>query len=401
MDGWTPTNQFPPKKGSGFQKWRDKRKQLQHSADIEFFKGATLQSVPSLSKQLQTVTICVIGLQYVWEYRSPTKSVQPHYLCKLCGVSRLQHDMLAHVKGWKHCLKYLQKAHPGKVTQSEEEAVKDPVIRKSIKEAAAEVEKSEGRGQLKVLLKEPGHVLAFKGLPSAVPKARPPPPIHPKMGPAFDGRLPEEGYSEEFPPGGQMSDYPEEDYGDPGFESYQQEEDFSEHCTGQTPYHDNDDYKYPQRTFAGSFGLGGGGDGNGRRGLLDRIPDRIPNQTYPMDFQRGQMGGNLMNRQMERPLERPSLMGANPQNGNQSKTLFNHLDTFQIENEDDAQMVLMVTRKLTDILMEYRLRSVSKQDSSLTNLSMGSNNFTPEPSRLPSVNNRWLSSLQGPSRYYK
>lgn len=47
------------------------------------------------------------GLQYVWEYRSPTKSVQPHYLCKLCGVSRLQHDMLAHVKGWKHCLKYL------------------------------------------------------------------------------------------------------------------------------------------------------------------------------------------------------------------------------------------------------------------------------------------------------
>lgn len=43
-----------------------------------------------------------------------------------------------------------QKAHPGKVTQSEEEAIKDPVIRKSIKEAAAEVEKSEGRGQLKV-----------------------------------------------------------------------------------------------------------------------------------------------------------------------------------------------------------------------------------------------------------
>lgn len=43
-----------------------------------------------------------------------------------------------------------QKAHPGKVTQSEEEATKDPLIRKSIKEAAAEVEKSEGRGQLKV-----------------------------------------------------------------------------------------------------------------------------------------------------------------------------------------------------------------------------------------------------------
>ena len=47
------------------------------------------------------------GLQYVWEYRSPSKSVPPHYQCKLCAVSRLQHDMLAHVKGWKHCFRYL------------------------------------------------------------------------------------------------------------------------------------------------------------------------------------------------------------------------------------------------------------------------------------------------------
>lgn len=47
------------------------------------------------------------GLQYVWEYRSPSKSVPPHYHCKLCGVSRLQHDMLAHVKGWKHSFRYM------------------------------------------------------------------------------------------------------------------------------------------------------------------------------------------------------------------------------------------------------------------------------------------------------
>lgn len=47
------------------------------------------------------------GLQYVWEYRSPSKSVPPHYQCKLCAVSRLQHDMLAHVKGWKHSFRYL------------------------------------------------------------------------------------------------------------------------------------------------------------------------------------------------------------------------------------------------------------------------------------------------------
>lgn len=96
----------------------------------------SIQTIPSLSKQLKGVTDCIIGeerlflnvyifltsffllqcvtsdyhvtgLQYVWEYRSPSKSVPPHYHCKLCAVSHLQQDMLAHVKGWKHCLKYL------------------------------------------------------------------------------------------------------------------------------------------------------------------------------------------------------------------------------------------------------------------------------------------------------
>lgn len=114
-----------------------------------------------------------------------------------------------------------------------------------------------------------------------------------------------------------MSDYPEEDFEESCFESYQLEEDFSDHCTGQAPYHDDDNYDYPKGNLQGGFGLGR----NVRRGLLDSIP----NQTYPMDFQRGQMGGNLMNRQVERPIERPSLMGANSQNGNQSKTLLNYL----------------------------------------------------------------------------
>lgn len=117
------------------------------------------------------------GLQYVWEYRSPSKSVPPHYQCKLCAVSRLQHDMLAHVKGWKHCFRYLvsvvfflpqmcdvavtcyihiflsyaqKKVHPDKVSYEEEAAVKDPAVRKAIKEVAAEVANTEGRGQLKV-----------------------------------------------------------------------------------------------------------------------------------------------------------------------------------------------------------------------------------------------------------
>lgn len=131
-----------------------------------------------------------------------------------------------------------------------------------------------------------------------------------------DRRLPDGAYSEEFPSDGQISDYPLEDYEESGFESYQLEDDFSDNCTGQTPYHDNDNFNYPKGSFQGGFGLGG----NTRRGLLDGIP----NKSYPMDFTRGQIGGNL-NRQMETPLERQSLMGANLQNGSQSNSLLSYL----------------------------------------------------------------------------
>lgn len=42
--------------------------------------------------------------------------------------------------------------HKDKVPHEEEAALKDPAIRKGIKAAAAEVEKAEGRGQIKVRL---------------------------------------------------------------------------------------------------------------------------------------------------------------------------------------------------------------------------------------------------------
>lgn len=48
-----------------------------------------------------------IGLQYIWEYRSPSKSVPPHYQCKLCKVQRLQNEMAAHITGWKHGFRYI------------------------------------------------------------------------------------------------------------------------------------------------------------------------------------------------------------------------------------------------------------------------------------------------------
>lgn len=54
------------------------------------------------------VCVCVcVGLQYVWEYRSPSKTVPPHYQCRLCKVQLRQYEMASHVTGWKHCFKYL------------------------------------------------------------------------------------------------------------------------------------------------------------------------------------------------------------------------------------------------------------------------------------------------------
>ncbi|CAK6960639.1 uncharacterized protein si:ch211-197h24.6 isoform X2 [Scomber scombrus] len=360
--------------------------------------------MPSLSKQLKGVTDCVIGLQYVWEYRSPSKSVPPHYQCKLCAVSRLQHDMLAHVRGWKHSFRYLKKAHPDKITSDEVEANKDPAVRKTIKEIAAEVEKTEGRGQLKVILKEPCDVPAFEGLRSAAPKIvpLPPPPGMGPHGPPFGPRFSDHRFTGEFPPP-PFSDYPLGEYGDPDFGGYSTMESFPEPDMGRRPLQDGMG-RHPAVGGDG-FGSGGGMDSYGRSELMES-----PRRRYPDEYRGSQMGSGLLDRPVNKPLDRPGLMGAAPDNDGNRNTLLTYLDTFRIENESDAQLVLKVTQKLTDVLMEYRLRSVSA-GSSLNSLSMSSSGFSSTPSRLPSSSDGYLSNLNslsgpsrysdGPSRYYK
>lgn len=86
-------------------------------------------------RTISSVSLCCELLVYVLDPIFFCGATCPQPYSRLCFTSFAQ-----------------QKAYPGKVPQSEEEATKDPVIRKSIKEAAAEVEKSEGRGQLKVTL---------------------------------------------------------------------------------------------------------------------------------------------------------------------------------------------------------------------------------------------------------
>ncbi|XP_034552773.1 uncharacterized protein si:ch211-197h24.6 isoform X2 [Notolabrus celidotus] len=351
-----------------------------------FTKGSSIQTMPSLIKVLKGVTDCIVGLNYVWEYRSPSKSVPPHYQCKLCAVSRLQHDMVAHVKGWKHSFRYMKKVHPDKITYEEEEGVKDPAVRKKIKEAAAEVEKTEGRGQLKVILKEPCEVIAFKGLRSAAPKVVPP--LAPVMGlkgpPPFGPRFSDQ----RFPPqGGLLPDYPVGDYGEPGFGGYSTGPDFLDSGMDPRPFSDG----MGPRQAGDGFGPGSGRDSFGRSGLLES-----PRRMYPDEYQGPPVGGGLMNRPVDKALERPGLMGAAPESSGLPNKLLSYLDSFRIENEDDAQLVLKVTQKLTDVLMEYRLRSVSS-GSSLNSFSMSSS-FSSTPSRLPS-SDRYSSSLSGPSRF--
>ncbi|XP_053183911.1 uncharacterized protein si:ch211-197h24.6 isoform X2 [Scomber japonicus] len=350
--------------------------------------------MPSLSKQLKGVTDCVIGLQYVWEYRSPSKSVPPHYQCKLCAVSRLQHDMLAHVRGWKHSFRYLKKAHPDKVTSDEVEANKDPAVRKTIKEIAAEVEKTEGRGQLKVILKEPCDVPAFEGLRSAAPKIvpLPPPPGMGPHGPPFGPRFSDHRFPGDFPPP-PFSDYPLGEHGEPDFGGYSTREIFPEPNMGRRSLQDGMG-RHPA-VGGDSFGSGGGMDSYGRTELMES-----PRRRYSDEYRGSQMGSGLLDRPVNKPLDRPGLMGASDNDGNRN-TLLTYLDTFRIENESDAQLVLKVTQKLTDVLMEYRLRSVSS-GSTLNSLSMSSG-FSSTPSRLPSSSDGYLSSplnsLSGPSRY--
>ncbi|XP_072316775.1 uncharacterized protein [Eucyclogobius newberryi] len=301
--------------GQQQNQWK-KRQPLQHSDDVVYTDGKNIQRIPSLGSQLKKLNdVCVIGLQYVWEYRSPSKSVPPHYHCKLCSVTQLQPHIIDHVKGWKHAFRYLKKVHPDKVPHEEDQIGKNQELKKTCKGIAMEVEKTEGRGQLKVILKEPCDVPAFKDFPSANPGPAP--------------------YQAQSMPFGQKS--PRGGYRMEGFGGYSslQAPDYS---MDQGHYHDMGHDQMRDEYGAGDFDYGSSND-------------------YTDDYRDTRMDRPMG--RMQRPMNAPTL----PQpgtlaGGDISGTLLSYLDTFRIESESDAQLVLKVTQKLTDVLMEYRLRRV-------------------------------------------
>ncbi|XP_062841670.1 uncharacterized protein si:ch211-197h24.6 [Trichomycterus rosablanca] len=325
---------FQKKKNTG------KKKQQAHSADIVFTRNGTIQTIPSLTKRLKMVTDPVIGLKFVWEYRSPTKSVPPHYQCKLCKVAKLQNEMAAHITGWKHNFRYMKHSHADKVPHEEEEATKDPAIRSAIRSSAAEVEKTEGRGQIRIVIKEPGEVIAFQNMKSARPSVSGlgPGALLPRgrlAGGLFGGGFPEPLFPE-FPlRGGMMSDG----------------------LSGSARFSGPDNMPLFPNSRSMSMGSDGFGIGPRNEGMGGLYPDDLPLNSS---------SSRIMGR---KDSESKSTLS----------TLLTYLDTFRIECEDDAQIVLKITQKLTDVLMEYRLRSISSGNvksttpsSSLSNMNYSS-----------------------------
>ncbi|XP_017309012.1 uncharacterized protein si:ch211-197h24.6 [Ictalurus punctatus] len=340
-----------------------KKKQQVYSGDIVFAKHGSVQTVPSLTKLLKTVTDPVLGLHYVWEYRSPSKSVPPHYQCRLCKVQQLQNEMVAHITGWKHCFRYLKHIHPEKVSHKEEEVKQGPDTKRALRAIASEVEKAEGRGQLKVVIREPGDVPVFQNMKSAFPSAGGPG-AKSLLGPVpggfypggpFGGGFSHTPFPEEFPiRGGMMTEFPSNIHGGRPTSGLSGSVHYDRMIGGpQSIQH----LPTSRSMHMGSdkFGMGPRSEDIGRA-----YPDDLP------------MNGS------------DGMMRAKDQETSSTlTTLLRHLDEFRIDCEDDAQIVLKITQKLTDTLMEYRIRTISsgsRMDSS--HLPLSSDRFSESPSRF-------------------
>ncbi|RXM33438.1 hypothetical protein EOD39_5437 [Acipenser ruthenus] len=249
----------------------------------------------------------VIGLQYVAEFRSPNDELPPHYLCKLCKVKAKQLGFVTHITGWKHRYNYMKKKHADMVPFDETQ-VKDARMHKTIKEKAELVEHLEGRGEIEVVIEDLKEDPALKR-----PKTEP------------GGRFPNDGppgrHQDDFRRGLHPGDFPGGLHPD-HFPRQMRPRDFPSDFHTRMPSED-----IPAGMQDEAFPSMGYLDDPGRR-----YPDEFPSGSeFEMHLTRRQGMDRMA------PME----------------------ENFHIETEGDAQMVLKITQKLTDILMEYRLRNVA------------------------------------------
>ncbi|KAK1173509.1 hypothetical protein AOXY_G3634 [Acipenser oxyrinchus oxyrinchus] len=393
-------------------------KGAKHRARVEEI-AKNAQKWRSLEQYLKNTKLNepVIGLQYVVEFRSPNDELPPHYLCKLCEVQAKQLGFVTHITGWKHRYNYMKKKHADMVPFDETQ-VKDARMHKTIQEKAELVEHLEGRGEIEVVIEELKEDPALKR-PITEPEAREPGAKIPRVDMSRGGRFPNDGpvrmhprdfpggrhqddfpggrHQDDFPGGRQQAEFPGGRHQDdiPGgrlkedfrgglhpdnFPSQMHPRDFpSDFHTKMT----RDDFPVgmahediPARMHSDAFPSMVYPDDRERR-----YPDEFPSGRYPegplrgermrlemSDFEsrcsdmRSEFEMHLTRRQgMDRmaPMEDEGVYTRGSESGLASSAVFECLESFRIENETDAQVVLKITQKLTDILMEYRLRNVA------------------------------------------
>ncbi|XP_041100924.1 uncharacterized protein LOC121312964 isoform X2 [Polyodon spathula] len=316
----------------------------------------------------------VIGLQYVVEFRSPNDELPPHYLCKLCEVKAKQLGFVTHITGWKHRYNYMKKKHADMVPFDETQ-VKDARMHKTIKDKAELVEHLEGRGEIEVVIEKLTEDPALKR-PNIEPDARKTAAKIPRVDipRAQRGRFPNDG------PAGRHQDDFRRGLPPDHFPSRMHPRDFPNDFHTKMPSDD-----FPIGMAREDIPTGMHNEAFPSMSYLDdpgrRYPDEFPSGRYPedgslrgermrleiSDFENGcsdmrsEFEMHLTRRQgMDRmaPMEDEGVWS-----GLASSAVLECLENFHIETEGDAQMVLKITQKLTDILMEYRLRDVAAPKS--------------------------------------
>ncbi|MGH0131086.1 UNVERIFIED_CONTAM: hypothetical protein FKN15_042156 [Acipenser sinensis] len=290
----------------------------------------------------------VIGLQYVAEFRSPNDELPPHYLCKLCKVKAKQLGFVTHITGWKHRYNYMVVIEDLK----EDPALKRPKTEPDARKTATKIPRVDmPRAQLKggrfPNAGPPGrHQDDFRrGLhpgdfPGRLHPDHFPRQMHPRDFPSdFHTRMP----SDDFPVGMAREDIPAKMH-DEAFPSM--------------GYLDDPGRRYPDEFPSGRYPEGGPLRAERMRLEMSNFENRCSDMRSEFEM-------HLTRRQgMDRmaPMEDEGVYTRGCESGLASSAVFECLENFHIETEGDAQMVLKITHKLTDILMEYRLRNVAAEN---------------------------------------
>ncbi|XP_051872799.1 uncharacterized protein si:ch211-197h24.6 isoform X2 [Pristis pectinata] len=97
----------------------------------------------------------IIGLDFLTEYHYKRKT-EPLYFCELCNCQMPLQCVLAHIFGIKHKMNYVKRKHPDLLK------VGIGKYKQIVKKKAAELEKIDGRGKLKVIRDYDGPSLSKK-----------------------------------------------------------------------------------------------------------------------------------------------------------------------------------------------------------------------------------------------